>query len=250
MFRHLMTKLLTASKDTHNLATSTRPKVRLGCEQYEERINPAGDGWLDTYASYFPDIGLGDHVLYPIVNLVFSDETLANATDTQLAVGTAGVVVVAVVGAEVATVAVTGTSIGGVITGGSAAASSATVAVGGSAAEVTIVNGVATVEIGFLQNASREFMRAVVNAARQQGANTLVVETGPVVNADLAIKLGLAAQRGETVLGGTVTLVPGATGPGTVPLFRIVWQAIPALSLEFPARLLQAADFYRTAMRE
>jgi hypothetical protein len=70
-------------------------------------------------------------------------------------------------------------------------------------------------------------MRAVVNAAREQGAKTLVVETGPVVNADLAIKLGLAAQRGETILGGIVSLIPSATGPGTAPLFRIVWQTIP-----------------------
>jgi hypothetical protein len=206
----------------------------LGIERFEDRVNPAG--WLDTYASYFPDIGLGEYVLKPILNVAFSDEYLATRTDTQLAAGTAGVVVVAVVGAEVAVGAATGSSIGTLLTGGTTVAAvdgmattTTTVAVAGSAAEVTTVNGVATVEIGFLQNASREFMRAVVNAARQQGANTLVVETGPVVNADLAIKLGLAAQRGETILGGTVSLVPGATGPGTVPLFRIVWQAIPAL---------------------
>ena len=66
-----------------------------------------------------------------------------------------------------------------------------------------------------------------MNAAREQGAKTLVVETGPVVNADLAIKLGLAAQRGETILGGIVSLIPSATGPGPAPLFRIVWQTIP-----------------------
>jgi hypothetical protein len=104
-----------------------RPKTRLGCERFEDRVNPAG--WLDDYSAWW-DRNIGgawyDNTLGAATNWaanqVFSTETLANASDTQLALGTAGVVVVAVVGAEVGTVAVTGTSIGGVITGAGGAA--------------------------------------------------------------------------------------------------------------------------------
>ncbi|MBY0512782.1 MAG: hypothetical protein K2P78_02605 [Gemmataceae bacterium] len=208
-----------------------RPNSRLGCERLEDRVNPAG--WLDDYAAWFDrNIGgnwynstVGAATDWTVHAVGFTDETLATASDWQLLGGTA----VVAVPVGIALFAGGEVVLGVGTFGGAAATTTTTVAVGGSAAEVTTVNGVATVEIGFLQNASREFMRAVVNAAREQGANTLVVETGPVVNADLAIKLGLAAQRGETILGGTVSLVPSATGPGTVPLFRIVWQAIPAL---------------------
>jgi hypothetical protein len=38
------------------------------------------------------------------------------------------------------------------------------------------------------------------------------------VNVDLAIKLGLAAQNGTSVLGGTVTLIEG----GVAPIFEIL----------------------------
>lgn len=49
-----------------------------------------------------------------------------------------------------------------------------------------------------------------------------------------AVSKGRDARRqvgafDRTVLGGTVSLVPGATGPGTVLFFRIVWQSIPSL---------------------
>lgn len=208
-----------------------RPKVSLGCERFEDRINPAG--WLDDYAAWWDrnlggnwyDSTVGAATNWTVHAVGFTDATLATATDGQLLAGTTLVAIPAGIALFAGGEVVLGVG----TFGGTATATTTTVAVGGSAAEVTTVNGVAAVEIGFLQNASREFLRAIVNTARQQGANSIVVETGPVVNADLAIKLGLASQNGATVLGGTVTLLPSATGPGTVPLFRIVWQVIPPL---------------------
>jgi hypothetical protein len=73
----------------------------------------------------------------------------------------------------------------------------------------------------------RAFLEAIVNAARAQGATSMVVNTGAVHDINLAIKLGMAASTGRTIAGGVVRVV---SEPGTTqPSFQIIWSAIPKL---------------------
>jgi deoxyhypusine synthase len=76
---------------------------------------------------------------------------------------------------------------------------------------------VATVEVGFVEAITPNLVRTVTQVALEQGATSVVVNTGPVVNIDLAISLGPASETGATVLSGEVVLVEG----GLAPIFEI-----------------------------
>ncbi|MEI7924311.1 MAG: RHS repeat-associated core domain-containing protein, partial [Planctomycetota bacterium] len=45
--------------------------------------DPSGESWLDDYANWFPDLGIGRNIIYPILREAIGDETLAGASDTQ-----------------------------------------------------------------------------------------------------------------------------------------------------------------------
>ena len=61
--------------------------------------DPSGESWLDDYANWFPDLGIGRNIIYPILREAIGDETLAGASDTQIVAGTG--VGIAAVGAGI-----------------------------------------------------------------------------------------------------------------------------------------------------
>ena len=149
-------------------------------------------------------------------------ETLANASDTQLFSGTViaslPIAVGIVAGGEV--LLGVGT-LGGAATTGTAATGAGTLTTISTTAgtvHISTLGTIATVEVGFVESVLPSLVRTATQTAINQGATTVLVNTGPVVNADLAIKLGLAAQHGTPVLGGTVTLIEG----GIAPIFEIL----------------------------
>ncbi len=110
-------------------------------------------------------------------------------------------------------------------TAGSVAAAGGTlttVSTNAAAAHISTSGTVATVEIGFVESLHASFIRQIMMVARSQGAKSIIVDTGAIVNTDLAIKLGLASQTGGLIFGGTVRLVQG----GAAPIFEIL---IPSL---------------------
>jgi hypothetical protein len=64
----------------------------------------------------------------------------------------------------------------------------------------------------------RSFIKDLRSHVTASGAKKAVVETGHIVNDDLLISLGQAAQSGKKVFGGTVEVI---TQPGVRPQFRI-----------------------------
>lgn len=83
---------------------------------------------------------------------------------------------------------------------------------------ISTTGTVATIEVGFIQRLSSTLIKEIISVARSQGAKSAIVNTGPIVNADLAIKFGLAAKNGTTIFGGIVRLVEG----GAAPVFEII----------------------------
>lgn len=79
-----------------------------------------------------------------------------------------------------------------------------------------------------LKGVDSAIVTEVLSACEQAGAKSLVLNTGPVQNIDLAIKLGQAAQKGRTIVGGVVRLIsePGAKAP----IFEITWKALPKIT--------------------
>lgn len=163
-----------------------------------------GSGWSDTAGS----------AIYTV--LPVSDATLANTSDATLITGTTivsiplGIAIFA--GGEVLL---------GVGTLGASSATAGTLTTVSTAAgtvHVSTVGTVATVEVGFVEAITPNLIHTITQTAISQGATTVLVNTGPVVSTDLAISLGLAAQTGTTVLGGTVTLIEG----GAYPIFVIL----------------------------
>jgi hypothetical protein len=98
-----------------------------------------------------------------------------------------------------------------------------TIQYGEATAHITITNGVAEIEIGHIERFSKGFVDAIRAHLRLHGATSSVLNTGPVINTNVAITLGLHAQRGELYFGGTVRLVQG----GPTPIFEITFPACP-----------------------
>lgn len=88
---------------------------------------------------------------------------------------------------------------------------------GGATAHVTIRNGLAEIELGHIQKFTKGFVDKIKSHVRQHGAKLDCLNTGPVVNSDLAIKLGLHFRNGTKFFGGTVDLIQG----GKSPIFKI-----------------------------
>jgi hypothetical protein len=100
------------------------------------------------------------------------------------------------------------------------------ITVGANEASVTVSDGVATVVTDYVQTLTdRMFFRAIIEAARSQGATSLVVQTGAVHDINLAIKLGEAAQTGRTIVGGRVTTT--SHPEVTEPSFELRWDTLP-----------------------
>ena len=96
-----------------------------------------------------------------------------------------------------------------------------TVTTAAGTAHISTAAGVATIEIGFVQSITPAFVRAITQTALSQGARSAIINTGPVV-ANLAIPLGLAAQNGTRVFGGTVTQIQA----GFISIFQIFIQRL------------------------
>jgi RHS repeat-associated protein len=178
------------------------------------KIDPTGLyywGWQESLGEF-----LAVNVLIPIVGV----ENLANASDTTLVTGTVIASVPIAVGIVAGGEVVLGVgTLGGVATTTATCTGAlTTVTTGAGTVHVSTVGTVATVEVGHIESVTVSLVRTVAQTAASQGARTAIVNTGPVVNPDLAIKLGLAAQNGTKVLGGTVRLVEG----GIAPIFEII----------------------------
>lgn len=89
-------------------------------------------------------------------------------------------------------------------------------------AYVTIHKDYAEVEIGFIQRFTRSFAHQIEEVLRQEGVASAVLNTGPVINPELAIKLGMHAQKGTQFFRGTVRIIQG----GRYPIFQIHWDAV------------------------
>jgi len=92
----------------------------------------------------------------------------------------------------------------------------------GIASIVVDENGVAHVTIGLVDKQSiLSLAQSLKLKAQTAGATSVVVDTGYVLNQDLAIQLGLRSQSGKGFLGGKVTIVEGGLTPRftiTIPL--------------------------------
>jgi hypothetical protein len=185
--------------------------------------------WLDDYSNWFNStFGSGwseaaGGVIHDGLTTVIDESTLANTSDGAILIGTSIASVGIVAGGEyvlgVGTLGGTATT-ATVATGGTVATGAGTLTTVSTTAgtvHVSTVGGVATVEVGFVEAITPNLVRTVTKVALEQGATSVVVNTGPVVNIDLAISLGPASETGATVLSGEVVLVEG----GLAPIFEI-----------------------------
>jgi hypothetical protein len=211
--------------DEYSFSFATVPTELKGTELE----SAAANAWMTSNSSWYAgrfgwrwQESLGEflavNVLIPIVGV----ENLANASDTTLVTGTVIASIPIAVGIVAGGEVVLGVgTLGGAVTTGTAATGDGTLTTVSTTAgtvHVSTVGTVATVEVGFIESVTLPLVRTVTQTAINQGATTAIVNTGPVVNIDLAIKLGLAAQNGTPVLGGTVTLIEG----GVAPIFEIL----------------------------
>jgi hypothetical protein len=182
----------------------------------------ASRSWLDDYSNWFNStFGSGwseaaGGVIHSGLTTVMEEETLANTSDGALLTGTvivSGITAVGIVAGGEVLLGV-GTLGGSTTTAGTLT----TVSTGAGTVHVSTAGTVATVEVGFVEAITPNLIHTVTQTAVSQGATTAVVNTGPVVATDLAISLGLAAETGAPVLGGTVTLIEG----GAYPIFEIL----------------------------
>ncbi len=96
-------------------------------------------------------------------------------------------------------------------------ATTTVITVGNSSATMVVNNTIASVNIDFAQKPLGAFIATIGNTADSLGAKTVVVDTGYVINEDLAISLGKRAQSGQNFLGGTISVTEG----GLTPRFSI-----------------------------
>ena len=169
--------------------------------------DPSGEDWLDSYASWFPDLGVGQNILYPLLKPIVGNNNLAGASATQLAAGTAITVIVVVVGAELICVGVTGTSIGAVLGGGlNVGISGGTLSAGGEVCGTIAAEGSNTVVT--IVHTLRTPLMVVVKALRARGFTNIVIRTGPTTRKVQRV-LQFCARNGRRFPlgrnGGTVT---------------------------------------------
>jgi hypothetical protein len=194
-----------------------------------ELESPAANAWMTSNSSWYAgrfgwgwQESLGEFLAVNVLIPILGVENLANASDTTLVTDTVIASIPIAVGIVAGGEVVLGVgTLGGAATTGTAATGAGaltTVSTTAGTVHVSTVGTVATVEVGFIESVTLPLVRTVTQTAINQGATTVIVNTGPVVNVDLAIKLGLAAQNGTSVLGGTVTLIEG----GVAPIFEIL----------------------------
>ena len=87
------------SKDTIGFESGDMNLYRYVNNSPTNGTDPSGESWLDDYANWFPDLGIGRNIIYPILREAIGDETLAGASDTQIVAGTG--VGIAAVGAGI-----------------------------------------------------------------------------------------------------------------------------------------------------
>ena len=71
-------------------------------------------------------------------------------------------------------------------------------------ADIAVQNGAATIDIGSAASLDSADIDAIMQIAMSNGATSAVVNTGKVVNTDLALNLGQRAAQGRTFCSGTV----------------------------------------------
>ena len=118
--------------------------------------DPLGLWTLDGYGNYMNDMTgglynwLGTNVFAPAITSVTGVSGLANATDTQLIIGTAGVTTIAVAGVVAAPAIASGlSSATAAVTSAATSVGAAAVAYGGTAVEAAAINAELTVGIGY-----------------------------------------------------------------------------------------------------
>jgi RHS repeat-associated protein len=110
-----------------------------------------------------------------------------------------------------------------VIIGGSGAAATTypSIQIGGATAEkIVMQNGVLSMRIALTRKLPRDFVIAIKDLVRTSGARCVEIDTGLVINPNLAAHLSAAAASGAPYYGGTVVQVAG----GPLPIFKIIMQ--------------------------
>ena len=93
---------------------------------------------------------------------------------------------------------------------------------GANSAHVLVNDGVAEIEIGFIEDANPAFINSIKKHLADNEVTKATLNTGPIVNTDLAIGIGRRWQKGRTYFGGNVDLISG----GKNPVFQIIWEKL------------------------
>ncbi len=94
--------------------------------------------------------------------------------------------------------------------------------------DLTINNGVGKVKVNFTKGIKHGDVRKLVEFAKSNGANEVVVRTGQVINPKIAAKIEKAIGNGKTFLGGQPKLIREVPSliPNTPPakIFEITFK--------------------------